>query len=206
MPIQPGQRILDKYDIVSLIGQGGMARVWLAKDMSFSGRRVALKQPLAEPAPDQQAEALQRFSKEVRVCALLQDVQVPNIVRAIGVENYEGSPLLILEYMSGGDLKQRILDNPAGLPVEQAISITIAVLQALQGAHDHALSIIHRDVKPSNILFDTRGAPHLGDFGVAQIAGDTDERALEENRQFGAPLYMSPEQENNAAYLSPAAW
>jgi serine/threonine-protein kinase len=205
MALQTGATILNKYRIVKLLGEGGMARVWLAEELTFGKRLVALKEPRPNPLSDDAAEITLRYQREVQVCAELEQAGVPQIVRAITAEPYEDGLLLVMAYMPGGDLASLIKQNPHGLPPERAVAIALDVLAALDGAHNHPLEIIHRDVKPSNILFDKEGRAYLADFGLAQLAGVSGRSQLRGGQHPGTPQYMAPEQERTPGYLSPAA-
>jgi tRNA A-37 threonylcarbamoyl transferase component Bud32 len=206
LTLQPGQTILNgKYHILHLIGEGGMARVWLAEELTFGSRQVALKQPRDDLLPDLAQEVRLRYQREVQVCAALERAKVPNIVRAITAEPYDESVLLVMEYMPGGDLAALLKQHPEGLPVDRAVSITLDILRALEGVHAHDLEIVHRDVKPSNVLFDEIGTAHLADFGLAQLAGSGDLTRLHGGGPVGTPMYAAPEQGSHMGYLTPAA-
>lgn len=206
MTLQAGQAILDgKYKILKLIGEGGMARVWLAEEPRFGGRQVALKEPKASLLPDMEKELQARYQREVDVCAALDHADVRNIVRALTAEPYDGSLLLAMEYMPGGDLAAVLAQHPGGLPVERAVAIVFDLLRALDGVHAHKLEIVHRDIKPSNVLFDEQGVVHLGDFGLAQLAGVSDRSQLQGGQHPGTPMYMAPEQESSTRALTRAA-
>ena len=206
MPLTSGQTIINgKYHIMKLIGEGGMARVWLAEEITFGGRQVALKEPRSDLLPDDLQELRRRYDREVKVCAALGQANVPNIVPANTAEPYEGSVLLSMAYMPGGDLADLLGEHPEGLPIERAVAIALDVLRALHGAHEHPLEIVHRDVKPSNILFDAQGKAHLGDFGFAQLAGMSQRSQLKGGQHPGTPLYMAPEQATSPDYLMPTA-
>jgi formylglycine-generating enzyme required for sulfatase activity/tRNA A-37 threonylcarbamoyl transferase component Bud32 len=206
MNMEPGQTILNgKYRIERLIGEGGMARVWLAEELTFGGRQVALKEPRHDLLPELAQEVRLRYQREVQVCSALGKARVPNIVRAITAEPYEDGLLLVMEYMPGGDLAALLKESPIGLPVERAVSIALDVLLALEGVHAHELDIVHRDIKPSNILFDAQGTAHLADFGLAQLAGVSGRSQLHGGQHPGTPLYMAPEQARGPDPLNPAA-
>jgi len=205
MLIAPGSTILNKYHILELIGEGGMARVYLAEEITFGNRRVALKEPRADLLPEDLEEVRRRYHREVQVCAALAQAGVPHIVRALTAEPYNNGLLLVMAYMPGGDLAGLLKEHPTGLPIDRAVAITLDVLRALQGAHEHPLEIVHRDVKPSNILFDAQGRAHLGDFGFAQLAGASGRSQLRGGQHPGTPLYMAPEQATSQDYLTPAA-
>lgn len=206
MALQPGQTILNgKYHILKLIGEGGMARVWLAEELTFGNRSVALKEPRPDLLPDQVEEVRQRYQREVQVCAALDKAKAPNVVRAITAEPYDDSLLLAMEYMPGGDLATLLAQHPGGLPVERAVAIAVDLLRALAGVHGHELEPVHRDVKPSNVLFDARGVAHLADFGLAQLAGVSGRSQLRGGQHPGTPMYMAPEQEASPRALTPAA-
>jgi len=206
MTLNSGDTILNgKYRILKRIGEGGMARVWLAEEVTFGQRQVALKEPRADLLPDLAQEVRLRYQREVQVCAALEQARVPHIVRAITAEPYDDGLLLVMEYMPGGDLKSLLKQQPDGLPVERAVEIALDLLRALEGVHNHELEIVHRDVKPSNVLFDERGRAHLADFGLAQLAGMSGRSQLRGGQHPGTPMYMAPEQGRSPDMLLPAA-
>ncbi|MGB4980119.1 MAG: protein kinase [Anaerolineae bacterium] len=206
MPLEPDKTILNgKYHIERILGEGGMARVWLAKEPAFHQRLVAIKEPRADLSADVREEVSQRYQREIMVCAALDGARVPHMVRALTAELLEDQALLVLEYMPGGDLETLLQANPHGLPLAQAIAIVRAVLGALQAAHGHPLEIVHRDVKPSNILFDGQGRAYLADFGLAQVADGSDLTKLGGGIWRGTGKYAAPEQVAGTGYLTPAA-
>ena len=162
-----GQSI-GKYQILEQIGTGGMAIVYNAYDTRLE-REVAIKiiRRGAFP-PDHLERILKRFEREAKALAKLSH---PNIVKILEYGEHEGMPYLVMEYLPGGTLKQRLNTT---LPWEQAIQLLIPVAQALDYAHDH--HVIHRDIKPSNILMTEKGQPMLTDFGIAKML-ETEETA-----------------------------
>ena len=206
MPISLNITILDeKYRILRLIGEGGMARVWLAEEPKFAGRRVAIKEPKRSAISFSEAELRRRFDQEIAIAKMLQSAHASHIVLAHTVEAYGESRLLVMPYMAGGSLKQQLKKHPSGLPWTDAVRIASQVLQGLAALHD--LEIVHRDVKPSNILFDEKGEAYLADFGVAQVRGMTLGRTtMLGGAHPGDPAYAAPEQmRNDGGYLTPAA-
>ena len=154
--------ILDrKYRITELVGSGGMAQVYKAINMS-NRRTVAVKVLKDEYKDD--AEFLRRFSREANAILTLSH---ENIVRAYGAGTHNGMPYLVMEYVEGRTLKDLIAKNGA-LPVRTAIGITCQILDALSAAHAHG--IIHRDVKPQNVIVTDKGRVKLADFGIAREA------------------------------------
>ena len=206
MSLQPQTTIVNgKYHILRLIGKGGMARVWLAREVSFGYRPVAIKEPHAGLDSIDTTELLQRFQREVKISAELVQAKTPNIVQAITAEPYENGLLLVLEYMIGGDLEQRIRLHPQGMPIDEVVAIARDVLIALAAIHRHPLDIVHRDIKPSNILFDERNA-RVSDFGLAQVSEESIQRGYLMGRTHpGTPLYCAPEQLTQTGYVTPAA-
>ena len=208
MPLKPGQSICNgKYKILELIGEGGFARVWKAEEPGFGHRLVAVKELKREQFSAQELEEFEhRFQREVEVSAALLEANVPNVMRTITLERLEetGERLLVLEYVPGDNLADLIAQHPQGLPIEQAVQITMQVCDALAGFHALSTGPVHRDVKPSNILLTAEGQARLGDFGTAQLPGDTvvGSRTLgTAGWHPGTPLYMSPEQELTRGYL-----
>lgn len=177
--------IIDKrYKVLSLIGSGGMADVY--KAINLSNRRIyAIKMLKAEYSDD--AEFLRRFEQEARATLHLSH---DNIVRAYGVGQHNGLPYIVLEYIEGQTLKQLIVDN-GPLPERTAIGLCCQILDALSAAHSHG--IIHRDVKPQNVMITSRGKAKLTDFGIARdVRAST--RTFSGKSVLGSVHYISPEQ------------
>ena len=177
---------IDRYRIIERLGMGGMAVVYKVFDTRLE-RDVALKLIRVEEIPPSQHERLmKRFEREAKAMAKFSH---PNIVPVYDYGEVDGSPYLVMEYIPGGTLKERITKP---IPWEQAVRWLIPVADALRYAHER--NIIHRDVKPSNILFDEEDRPLLTDFGIAKIL-ETDEATLTgTGLGVGTPAYMAPEQ------------
>jgi serine/threonine-protein kinase PpkA len=171
------------YRIESLLGQGGMANVFLAIQESFQ-RRVALKvmSPLLNSDPSFAA----RFRREARIVAQLSHA---SIVPVFDVGEHRGHHYLSMEYLPGGDLKQRVLRG--GGDVNLAVNVCTALSAALELAHRKGF--VHRDIKPANILFRADGTPVLTDFGIARVF-DNGRSMTVAGMLVGTPSYMSPEQ------------
>jgi len=176
-----------RYQIVELIGQGGMATVYKARDINLE-RDVAIKIIRREAFPPEQLEViLKRFEREAKS---LGGLSHPNIVGVIDYGEYEGSPYLVMVYLPGGTLKDR-LGKP--MPWREAVRLLIPVARALEYTHEH--NIINRDVKPSNILMTEKGQPMLTDFGLAKIFETHGATSLTASGAgLGTPDYMAPEQ------------
>ncbi len=175
---------IGRYHILEQIGEGGMATVYKAFDTRLE-RDVAVK--VIHPVRQHTAKFLKRFEREAKALAQLSH---PNIVKILDYGEYEGQPYLVMEYIPGGTLKQKM-----GIPMawEQAAELLIPIADALSYAHMQ--KIVHRDVKPANILITASGQPMLSDFGIAKVL------QLEETIDLtgtgvgvGTPEYMSPEQ------------
>jgi serine/threonine protein kinase len=183
-----GQRV-DHYQIDRLIGQGGMAAVYLARDLTLE-RQVVLKTML--PALAQNQELMTRFQREAKATAQLQH---PNIVPVYttGITP-SGQPYMAMQYVRGGALNS-FLHNLAGqgqwISTIYALSIVRQVADALRVAHE--ANIIHRDLKPGNILLRRDGTPVVTDLGIAAVQQETT-RLTQTGSIIGTPTYMSPEQ------------
>ncbi len=183
-----GQKF-ERYQILDLLGEGGMATVYKAYDSRLD-REVAIKVIRRDAfPPDQMEMLLKRFERESKSLAKLSH---PNIVGVLDYGDFEGSPYLVMEYLSGGTLRQR-LGSP--MPWRDAIQMLLPIASALEYVHDR--SIINRDVKPSNILMTEKGQPMLTDFGLVKVFGDEAKEATHltsSGTGLGTPDYMAPEQ------------
>ena len=179
---------LGHYQILSQVDEGGMATIFKAFDTHLE-RNVAIKIIRKESfSPNLLALVLKRFEREAKSLAQLSH---PNIVKVIDYGEYESSPYLVLEFLSGGTLKHRL--HAGNISPHQAVSWLIPMAQALDYAHHRG--VIHRDVKPSNILFTETNEPMLSDFGIAKILDTNVSDALTGSGVgIGTPEYMAPEQ------------
>jgi len=178
---------IDRYHIIEPLGQGGMANVYKAYDTRLE-RNVAIKFIRRDAfSPDVLDMVLKRFDREAKSLAKLTH---PNIVGIIDYGEHEGSPYLVMPYLQGGTLKQ-YLGTP--MSIEKAASLLEPVADALAFAHQKG--IVHRDVKPANILITEGGKPMLTDFGIARLLESGDGATLTGTGMgVGTPEYMSPEQ------------
>ncbi|MEK6229930.1 MAG: serine/threonine-protein kinase [Actinomycetota bacterium] len=172
--------IAGRYRRLGHIGAGGMARVYLAEDEKL-GRKVAVKR-LHSDSPD---DAASRFEREARLGASLNH---PNLVSVYDIETEPESVLIVMEYVEGQTLREAIADGPLG--IEQAISVARDIGAALDHAHSHG--VIHRDVKPANILIRRDGVAKLADLGIAKAAEST--QLTGTGMLVGTASYMAPEQ------------
>ena len=181
---------LGPYEILSLIGSGGMGEVYRALDTRLD-RNVAVKILPARGAGD--PVVLERFNREARVIA---SVNHPHICSIYDVGEYAGSPYLVMELLEGGTLHERL--EHKGQPVEQLIEWGMQLAGALEAAH--ARGIIHRDLKPANIIVTPRGDIKVLDFGIAKLADDQAAAAktmaalTDVGAAVGTAAYMAPEQ------------
>ena len=186
MVISPGIQV-DRYHIIEQLGEGGMAVVYKAFDIRLECEVAVKFIRMERLAQETMASTLKRFEREAKAVAQLTHA---NIVKVTDYGEYEGVPYLVMEYLPGGTLKQ-YLGTP--MPYAQAARLLAPVADALQYAHSK--NIIHRDVKPSNILITESGQPMLTDFGIAKILDlDSGQTLTGTGVGIGTPEYMSPEQ------------
>ena len=182
-PFEPGELIGGRYELGRQLGAGGMARVYLGHDRLLD-RQVAVK-VLAEPyASDPQF--VERFRREASAAAGLNH---PNIVAVYDRGEADGSYYIVMEYLSGPDLKQ-VIRRRAPLPPLQAIDFAQQILAALGAAHRR--DVVHRDVKPQNVLVAEDGHLKVTDFGIARAGAQAD--MTEAGSVIGTAQYLSPEQ------------
>lgn len=174
---------IGRYRIKAELGRGGMSTVYLAHDPHFE-RDVAVKLMPLELL--HQHTFRRRFEQEAKVVAALDH---PAIVPVYDFGEADEQPYLVMRFMTGGSLSDRLKHGPISLP--EAAEIISHLAPALDEVHAHG--IIHRDLKPSNILFDQRGKPFISDFGTAKLQ-DAQTKLTETGGAVGTPAYMSPEQ------------
>ncbi|HFU4025240.1 TPA: Stk1 family PASTA domain-containing Ser/Thr kinase [Streptococcus suis] len=182
--IQIGKIFADRYRIVRQIGRGGMADVYLARDLILDGEEVAVKVLRTNYQTDQ--IAVQRFQREARAMA---ELDHPNIVRISDIGEEDGQQYLAMEYVDGLDLKRYIKEH-APLSNADAVRIMGQILLAMRLAHTRG--IVHRDLKPQNVLLTRDGVVKVTDFGIAVAFAETS--LTQTNSMLGSVHYLSPEQ------------
>ena len=179
-------KLLDgRYQVASLLGRGGMGSAWLATD-TRADRSVVVKVPSAILLADPDFQ--ERFERETRS---LLSLDHPGIVKAYDLGRYENVPYLVLQYLSGGTLSERLEDRVERSEPWEIQEWLPRVARALDYIHEK--SFIHRDVKPGNILFDEMGHAFLADFGIAKAVGQLDMTLTRTGVSMGSPEYMAPE-------------
>ncbi len=174
MAVKPGQ-MLDRYKMIELIGSGAFGGVWLAED-SWLSKRVALKIPHNQTMD---------FSKLIAEPKMLAALEHPNIIKLLTVEKASDTLFMVMEYVEGENLRDRLKGGP--LPVPEALDIIWEILEAL--AYAHQKGVVHRDLKPGNILITPQDQIKITDFGTAHAL-----QAGEETVAAGTLFYMSKEQ------------
>jgi serine/threonine protein kinase len=176
--------LADRYRLERELGRGGMATVYLARDLRHD-RSVALK--VLHP---QLAQALgpERFKREIETVARLQH---PHILTVLDSGEAAGQLWFTMPYVEGESLRDRLRREPQ-LPLEDAVRIATDAARALEYAHQHG--VVHRDIKPENLLLTKDGSTLVADFGIARAMSGGDEQLTQTGMSVGTPAYMSPEQ------------
>jgi Protein kinase domain len=176
-----GTTLADRYRIVALLGKGGMGEVYRAEDLRLT-QTVALKFLPEAMLRDETARS--RFHQEVR---LAREIAHPNVCRVFDIGEVDGRLFLTMEYVDGEDLAS-LLRRIGQLPQSKGLDIARQMCAGLAAAHDHG--VLHRDLKPGNIMLDGRGRVRITDFGLAALG----ENLAGEELRAGTPAYMAPEQ------------
>ncbi len=191
--------LFNRYRVEATLGQGGFSTVLKAYDLRIK-RLVAIKmlKPALATDPDRFRAIEERFTREAEAASRM-GVH-PHVIAVYDLAtDTENAHYLILEYIAGGTLAQRLRHGP--LPPSDALRIAADAARGLHAAHQ--TGIVHRDIKPANIFLTLDGRAQVGDFGIAQI-DDLSNRTQTLTGHPGTPLYMSPEQERQTAYLRPS--
>ena len=185
----PGEVIADRYELEELVGTGGMSSVYRARDRLLE-RYVALKVLHPHYADDE--EYVERFRREARSVAQLSH---PHIVTVIDRGEDGGQQFIVFEYVDGENLKQ-FVDRTGPLPTRRAVELALEIADALAFAHEHGL--VHRDVKPQNVLLTPDGDAKVTDFGIARSL-DVEHGLTQTGTVLGTSNYLSPEQASGKA-------
>ena len=184
-------RKIGKYPMLSKLGQGAMGQVWLSHNPDLD-IPVALK-ILPRHLVEKEAGYVDRFVRKARTAARINH---SNVVRTYDCGTDDGVNYIVMEYVDGGNLRQLQEMHPGPLPLLQAVDIVIAVARALQEAA--VFGIVHRDVKPDNIMLDKRGTAKLADLGLAKVISSDDIEMTRTGVAMGSPKYIAPEQVQDA--------
>lgn len=187
---QVGQ-LVDHYELVSLLGEGAYAEVWLAHDRAAGDRQVVVKFPFPELFGD--PALFQRYRRESQIARQLDH---PNVQRALDDGQHRSEPYLVLEYVEGPTLRAWLRSNPQPLPLERVLAWATQLAEALAYLHRHG--IVHRDLKPENILVGPDDQLKLTDFGTAVARGARRLTWKHLSQALGTPDYMAPEQVQGA--------
>jgi eukaryotic-like serine/threonine-protein kinase len=179
-----GDVIADRYELLELVGSGGMSSVYKAHDRLLE-RNVALK--VLHPHYGEDAEYVERFRREARAVAQLSH---PNIVTVIDRGEADGHQFIVFEFVDGENLKE-LIQRTGPLPTRRAVELALAVAEGLAFAHQHEL--VHRDVKPQNVLLNGDGEAKVTDFGIARSL-DVEHSVTQTGTVLGTSNYLSPEQ------------
>ena len=180
-----GQKINDRYEIIKTIGEGGMANVYLAND-TILDRKVAIKVLRGDLSNDE--KFIRRFKREA---LSVSNLSHPNIVEVYDVGEEDGNYYIVMEYIDGKTLKQ-LLQKRGALTLTEVIDIMCQLTDGL--AHAHEAYIIHRDIKPQNIMIEDNGLVKITDFGIAMALNST--QLTQTNSVMGSVHYLPPEQAN----------
>jgi len=186
MSSSPPAVVADRYRLIAPLGQGGMGRVWRATDVVLH-RDVAIKELVPPPGltPGERQEMRERSLREARAIARLNNV---NVVRVFDVLRTDADPWIVMEYVPSRSLQDTLAAEGPFNPV-RAAEIGLGVLGALRAAH--RAGVVHRDVKPGNVLIGADGRVVLTDFGLATVPGDPN--VTRTGLVLGSPAYIAPE-------------
>jgi len=175
-------RTISHYKILERLGSGGMGEVWKAEDTQLR-RTVALKFLSSETVGNEEVKA--RLIREAQASASLDH---PNICQVFGIHEEQGQTFIAMAFIDGPALADKIKERP--LPLDEALGFTIQIAEGLQEAHEKG--IVHRDIKPHNVMLTAKGQVKIMDFGLASLAGRS--KLTKSGTTLGTPAYMAPEQ------------
>ncbi|MCP5102498.1 MAG: protein kinase, partial [bacterium] len=186
LSFSPGEKFGDRYQIIEEIGEGGMGKVFKARDNELN---IVTALKMIKPQLSANPDIVSRFKREL---LLAREILHEHVIRIHDLGEIAGIKYISMNYIEGNSL-QEIIQSTGKLTIEKTIDITKQVCGALTAAHEKG--IVHRDLKPQNIMIDKRGKGYVLDFGIARsIDGKLDAGATQEGIVLGTPHYMSPEQ------------
>ena len=185
MRFQPGQ-LVDRYEVLEPLGEGAYAETYKALDTS-NGQTVVLKSP--NPHLFSDPGLFQRYQRETEIARKLNH---PGVQRSLDVGDVRTEPYLVLEYVEGENLRQRLRELGGRAPIDEAVDWGRQLAEAM--AYLHSQGIVHRDLKPENVLVAADGTLKIADFGTAMIRGARRLTWRHLSESLGTPDYMSPEQ------------
>ncbi len=186
--------LLGNYLVLDKLGQGGMGTVYKAQHKTLSSRVVALK--TLSPELAKKPNFVERFLREAQS---MDKLKHPNVVDVMDVDEANGVYFIALEFIDGKSMEDWIGELNEPLSLGDALKIVLDCANALK--HAHEVNIIHRDIKPDNILITKDGIVKVADFGLAKATDEEDQSVTQTGAGLGTPLYMAPEQARNAKYV-----
>lgn len=189
LSLNPGELLSDRYRLIRIIGQGAMGVVWLAEDVRMDGMKVALKLLPTPFSRDKRAAA--RLKEEAKRCLAVTHQSIVRLYTFDQDPRRADAAYLVMEYVEGDTLDELLAEHPNGLPLSRVLEIAEPIADAIDFAHEQLL--LHRDVKPANIIIDQKGRSRLMDFGIACEVRDTYTRVTGRDSSGTGP-YMAPEQ------------
>jgi serine/threonine-protein kinase len=191
VPPSPEKPLIDgRYERISVLGEGTTATVYRVRDVQ-TGEARAIK--MLSPRLAVHEAVRDRFAQEASVTARLRH---PNVVKVHGTGEHEGTPYIVMDYVRGGTLKERV-EERGPLPPRIASAVLQQALHALH--HAHAEGIVHRDVKPNNVMITADGTPRVVDFGIGRATGRDPRFVTDPGSVLGTFGYMAPEQSIDSA-------
>jgi serine/threonine-protein kinase len=188
--LTPGTVLQNRYRIVRTLGGGGMGKVYLAHDTRLADKPCAVKELLPDPyaTPEEQAQAAEQFRREAAILAHLNHPNLPNVYDHF---EEEGQFYLVMDYIEGETLAERLRRSPQGLPPEEVVGWALQLCDVLEYLHNQNPPVIFRDMKPANVMVTPEGQVKLIDFGVARLF-DPGKRT--DTLKMGTAGYAPPEQ------------
>ncbi|MCA9917879.1 MAG: serine/threonine protein kinase [Anaerolineales bacterium] len=191
--LESGAILRERYKLTNIVGQGGMGSVYRAEDLRLPGRLCAIKEVQPDPAADEtyRQQAQSQFLQEASILAQLDHPSLPK-VSDFFTEN--GRDYLVMDFVTGKDLRQLLKDNEGPLPEEKILSWAEQIFDALAYLHRQTPPVLHRDIKPANIKLTLDNRIKLVDFGLVKLLATDDERTITVVQGRGTALYTPLEQ------------